>query len=745
MYLSRLEIHGFKSFADRTALLFDPGVTAIVGPNGCGKSNIVDAVRWVIGEQRARILRSEKMENVIFNGTSKKRPLGMAEVLLTIENTRGVLPIEYAEVTLGRRLFRSGESEYLLNGVKCRLQDILDLFMDTGMGAGAYSVIELKMVEEILSENAQDRRRLFEEAAGITKYKLRRRQALGKLEETRGDLTRLNDLTEVIGKQVRSLKRQAERAEKYREYESRLQELELALAQTDYDRLDEQQRGLRREIETLQAQSTAAGKRLADEEARLEHLRADLTLREQTLNERRRRLGAHRDTVRSLESDLRLEGERLDAYRRDLDRIERERVEAGARKTALEETTARLTRELEASEPRLQETGEALQASQEARDTARSTAEAEQERVRELRRRAEAAEQESNASRRSLDRLTNRLDLLEQDRARQERLADESAEGLDQLNARAALAAREMEESGIRREAARAALESVTAQRQEIDAALETSRQSLRELERRHDALLAELNLLESLVSSYEEFSDAVQYLAATPGWSASGLQTVADVLTCDADVQLALEAALGEYASCIVVGSETEARQGLSLLRAEERGQAAFIILDRLRAVDAPPIPRAGAAHALPLLDLVRVADPALSPLSALLLRNDYLVDTIDEAREAAAALPGGRFIARSGEWADARGFLKGGSHAAEPSPLTNRMSRREQRDATRQLLAELKAELDAASTAVQRFQAERAAVPLEAARKAAVEAAEAHTQAERSHERAVFERDGL
>ena len=204
MYLSKLELHGFKSFANRTNLLFDPGVTAVVGPNGCGKSNIVDAVRWVIGEQRARILRSEKMENVIFNGTSKKRPLGMAEVMLTIENTEGILPIEYSEVTIGRHLFRSGESEYLMNGVQCRLKDITDLFMDTGMGAGAYSVIELKMVEEILSENTNDRRHLFEEAAGITKYKLRRAQTLRKLASTQADLTRLQDLLEEIEKRVRS-------------------------------------------------------------------------------------------------------------------------------------------------------------------------------------------------------------------------------------------------------------------------------------------------------------------------------------------------------------------------------------------------------------------------------------------------------------------------------------------------------------------------------------------------------------
>ncbi|WP_243665124.1 chromosome segregation SMC family protein, partial [Rhodothermus marinus] len=252
MYLSKLELQGFKSFADRTVLHFDPGITAIVGPNGCGKSNLVDAVRWVIGEQRARVLRSERMEHVIFNGTARRRPVGMAEVLLTIENTRGILPLHYSEVTIGRRLYRSGESEYLLNGTSCRLRDIQELFMDTGMGAGAYSVIELKMIEDILSDNAQDRRHLFEEAAGITRYKLRRTQTLRKLDATRGDLTRLRDLIEEVRRQVDTLKRQADRAERYRRYRDELRTLEQALLRHDYDRLREQADALEALLDEVQ-------------------------------------------------------------------------------------------------------------------------------------------------------------------------------------------------------------------------------------------------------------------------------------------------------------------------------------------------------------------------------------------------------------------------------------------------------------------------------------------------------------
>src|SRR5512138_2731200 len=222
MYLSRLEIQGFKSFAQRVGVNFDSGISAIVGPNGCGKTNIVDAIRWVLGEQRYSALRSDKMEDVIFNGTKGRKPLGMAEAMLVIENTRGILPSEYSQVTIGRRVYRSGESEYLLNKVPCRLKDILDLFMDTGMGSDAYSVIELKMVETILSDRTDERRRLFEEAAGVTKYKHRRKAAYRKLEGVQADLIRVNDIVTEIQKAVNSLERQARKAEQFNETRERL-------------------------------------------------------------------------------------------------------------------------------------------------------------------------------------------------------------------------------------------------------------------------------------------------------------------------------------------------------------------------------------------------------------------------------------------------------------------------------------------------------------------------------------------
>jgi len=215
MYLSKLDIVGFKSFAQKTNLRFTSGISAIVGPNGCGKSNIVDAIRWVLGEQKTSVLRSDVMENVIFNGTKNRKPLGMAEVALTIENNKNILPSEYNEVVITRRLFRSGDSEYLLNNTKCRLRDIVDLFMDTGLGSDSYSVIELKMVEAILSGRGDDRRGLFEEAAGIKKYKLQRKEATKKLNDVMNDLLRVNDLIEEVRKSVNSLQRHAQKTRRY--------------------------------------------------------------------------------------------------------------------------------------------------------------------------------------------------------------------------------------------------------------------------------------------------------------------------------------------------------------------------------------------------------------------------------------------------------------------------------------------------------------------------------------------------
>src|SRR5260221_5952439 len=194
MQLSKLEIKGFKSFADKVVINFDEGITGIVGPNGCGKSNVVDSIRWVLGEQKTSALRSEKMENIIFNGTNQRSALQMAEVSLTINNTKNILPTEYSQITITRRLYRSGESEYLLNGVSCRLKDITNLFLDTGVASNSYAIIELGMVDDLLNDRDNSRRMLFEEAAGISKFKKRKKEKPRKLDKTAAGMERRDTL-----------------------------------------------------------------------------------------------------------------------------------------------------------------------------------------------------------------------------------------------------------------------------------------------------------------------------------------------------------------------------------------------------------------------------------------------------------------------------------------------------------------------------------------------------------------------
>ena len=271
MYFKRLEIFGFKSFADKTVLEFQPGITSIVGPNGCGKSNVFDAIRWVLGEQSAKDLRGSSMEDVIFNGTDKRPALGFAEVSVVFSNESRALPIEYDEVVVTRRLFRSGESEYLLNKNTCRLKDVVELFLGTGVGAEAYSLIQQGKVDLVVSAKPDDRRQIFDEAAGITKYKAKKKEALSKLKETEDNLLRINDIVVEVKRQIASIERQAKKAQRYKEEFEQLKNFELIMAQHHLGRFTADLSALDEESARMQTKEAELTAQLEEYNNRLEH------------------------------------------------------------------------------------------------------------------------------------------------------------------------------------------------------------------------------------------------------------------------------------------------------------------------------------------------------------------------------------------------------------------------------------------------------------------------------------------
>ncbi|MAD59754.1 MAG: hypothetical protein CMB81_05435 [Flammeovirgaceae bacterium] len=310
MRLNKIEIKGFKSFGDKTIINFNKGVTGIVGPNGCGKSNIVDAIRWVLGEQKTSLLRSDKMENVIFNGSKSRKKLQLAEVSISFDNTKNLIPTEYATVTVTRKYFRSGDSEYLLNDVKCRLKDITNLFLDTGISSNNYAIIELSMVDNILNNKDNSRLSLFEEAAGISKFRKRKKETFNKIRQTENDLDRVEDLVYEIEKNLRSLKRQAKQTEKYYSYKEEYKNVSINVALKNSESSRKKLKENKIKLTKVEDENTKVSSELAKKNATIESSKSSLIPYEKKLQSKQESLNKILDKIRDHEELIRIKAEK---------------------------------------------------------------------------------------------------------------------------------------------------------------------------------------------------------------------------------------------------------------------------------------------------------------------------------------------------------------------------------------------------------------------------------------------------
>ena len=324
MILRKISIFGFKSFAEKTELYFGDGITAVIGPNGCGKSNVVDAIRWVFGEQKTSILRSAHMQDVIFSGSEKRQPLNMAEVTLSISNTNGILPIEYNEISITRRIFRSGESDYLINRTPSRLRDIHNIFVDTGVSSSAYTTIENNMINHILSDKAEERRFLFEEAAGIGKYKNRVKESQRKLDRTRQDLLRINDRVQEKERYVRMLGRQVEKARRYKRYHEDLKSLEVGFENQRYISLDRKLTERKNKMAELEKEIEALKTKIATAESKIEKMELNKVEREKELQEASKNVSDASEKINTVDREMSVANQSLTHLRENVTRCERE-------------------------------------------------------------------------------------------------------------------------------------------------------------------------------------------------------------------------------------------------------------------------------------------------------------------------------------------------------------------------------------------------------------------------------------
>jgi chromosome segregation protein len=679
MYLKTLEIQGFKSFAERTVFEFAEGVTGIVGPNGCGKSNVVDAIRWVLGETSAKALRGGEMADVIFNGTEKRKPLGMAEVTLTMADCEESLKVDFNEVAVTRRVFRDGRSEYRLNGTLCRLRDFHDLFMDTGIGRTAYSIMAQGQIDQILSSKPEERRAVFEEAAGITKFKREKKDALRKLEYTEANLLRVSDVLAEQERRMNSLKRQVAKARRFQALSTDYRVLDTHLAHKRYVEITAERAELTNSIRSLDAQDSHLQRQLPEKEEVVSEARSAARLFESELAELRQQLNEHRNALASAEARIAFNNERkselegrITQNHSDISSTKEKLAQQEFDFTAANEALDQVNRRIAGLELELQKQEQQTLAARESRAnleaslrSSRAEANNTQTLIASMQAKIESslAQLEGNRDRaRQLSDEEQRLNVgVEEHIAQQQNIAALVADAGDKLT--------ELEEVFQTSERA------YQHTRGDLDSARNAATESNKILAQR----AARLDAVKQLVASGEGFAKGTQNLLKGLDQPAEFKPSIEGVLAsfiqAEDSAARAIEAALGAKLQTVLVSDSTVAETLINRLTEKKLGQAALLpknLIPKPSGTQIETLPSGATAWAL---DKVK-SEPQVAAIIERLLENTLIVPDLKTALGLRADYTSLTFVTLAGEMLSPEGTIQGGAASEGSTSLLERQN---------------------------------------------------------------------
>jgi chromosome segregation protein len=624
LQLKSLDIKGFKSFADKTHIVLDNPITGIVGPNGCGKSNIIDAIRWVIGEHKIKSLRSDNLEDLVFNGSRTRAASGMAEVSLTFENTRNLLPTEFTTVTITRKFYKSGESEYRLNDVACRLKDIHNLFLDTGVSNDSYAIIELGMVDDIIKDKESSRRRMLEQAAGISIYKTRKKEAKQKLEGTEQDLARIEDLLFEIGNNLRTLESQAKKAERYFQIKDEYKVISIELAKASLEDFNEQYKILNEKHQQDQDRKVEIDAEVASGEAAIEGDKLLLIERESALSQMQRQFNDLQNKIVQLENEKKLASQRLEYLREREKNLSQFLQQADGQFQQIEDSIANVTTQIEIEKDKLEDSRDQLETLKDLVEEKKEIFEEKKSILEGLRQHLLADQRKQfdaekkvaiadssvmNIQRNILhiqSEITQRNQQLQQLQAEHQQYQESHTDTNEQL-----------QQMLLNHEAVKNKIFETQSQMENLRAQLVDENRIL-------DAKRAEHALLKSLVDSLEGYPDSIKFLSKNKEWD-NKAPLLSDVFVVQNEYRTALENVLDNYLNYYLVDEVEDAAKAIQLLEKNKKGKANFFILNKIPEVAQQK--ELNIEGCIPALSVVKV-DSSYAKLAQHLLGNVYILE---------------------------------------------------------------------------------------------------------------------